>query len=72
MSPAQQGHCTANVQHEAVGAIAAQTIVAAIREGSLSADHGWLRFIELGVAAHDWRSASCRAFVRELCKLAAR
>lgn len=65
-----QGHCTADVQQSAVGAIEAQQLIAGLQAGTLSATHSWLSFATLA-ACHGWRSEACASFVIELGKRAA-
>ncbi len=69
MSTADQGHCTAEVQQAAAGAIEAQHLIAGLRDGTLSTTHSWLSFATLA-ACHGWRSEACAAFVCELAKRA--
>jgi hypothetical protein len=60
-------HVDARVVQAASGALVAQQVVADVRAGTASPDHGWMRFVE--IAAQDgWKSASARSFIRELTK----
>ncbi|WP_128000637.1 hypothetical protein [Piscinibacter defluvii] len=54
---------------EATGAIQAQRIVDALRDGRVSPEQAWMRFVELA-SEHGWKSAACRAYLLELSKRA--
>ena len=53
----------------AIGAIAAQEIIAGLQADAITVDHAWLRFCELA-AKGGWKTAECRSFVLELAKRA--
>lgn len=52
---------------EALGGLAAQRVRDAIQREEMTVDHAWLMFCELA-ATHGWKSAACRAYLRELAK----
>ncbi len=55
---------------EAVGALAAQSVVSRVRDQWATPAVAWLACAEL-VAMHGWKSAAVRSFVTELAKRAA-
>lgn len=61
------GHFTARVLEVSQAALAAQEVRAKIIAGEATPDAAWLVFCELA-SSHTWKSAACRAFVRELAK----
>jgi len=63
-------HVTPETSQLALGSIAAQGVIEALRDEMVSADQAWLRYLELA-AQFGKNSPACRAFVCEAFKRAA-
>jgi len=65
------GHVTQEVVDSSVGEIEARRVIDGIRDGVLTEDVTWFRFLDLAQRAGSLRSGLCKSFVIALAKRAA-